>query len=102
RLGSRTVHHLAAYGLGSPFPEDSKRCAALSTFWATVAPDITRGMSIAPGNADLRHTVAPLTDEEIGQVGSLPWDGNPGPKVVSINNQLFAECASFMHVDYVQ
>lgn len=101
KRGNRSIHHLAAYGLGSPFPEDSKLCAALSTFWATVAPDITRGMSIAPGNPDLRHTVAPLTDEEIGQVGSLPWDGNPGPKIVSINGQLFAECASFLHVDYV-
>ncbi len=102
KRGTRKVHHLAAYGLGSPFPEDSKLCAALGTFWATVAPDITRGMSIAPGNPNLRHTVAPLTDEEIGQVGSLPWDGNPGPKVVTIEGRQFAECASFLHVDYVQ
>lgn len=99
---SKKVHHLAAYGLGSPFPEDSKLCAALSTFWATVAPDITRGMSIAPGNANLRHTVAPLTDEETGQIGGLPWDGNPGPKLVSVDGQTFAECASFLHVDYVR
>ena len=28
--------HLAAYGLGSPFPEDSKLCAALSSFWPAV------------------------------------------------------------------
>jgi len=76
RRRNKTIHHLAAYGLGSPFPEDSKLCAALSTFWATVAPDITRGMSFTTGNSDLRHTVAPLTDEEIGQIGALPWDGN--------------------------
>jgi hypothetical protein len=98
----RPVHHLAAYGLGSPFPEDSKLCAALSTFWPSVAPDITRGMSIHTGNGSLRHTVAPLTDEEIGQVGTLPWDGNRGPQVVTIDGQLFAECESFLHVDYVQ
>jgi hypothetical protein len=102
KRGGHMVQHLAAYGLGSPFPEDSKLCAALSTFWATVAPDITRGMSISPGNQDLRHTVAPLTDEEIGQIGSLPWDGNPGPRVISIGSQQFAECASFFHVDYVR
>lgn len=97
-----SIHHLAAYGLGSPFPEDSKLCAALSTFWPAVAPDITRGMSVSSGNQGLRHTVAPLTDEEIGQLGVLPWDGNAGPKVVTINGQAFAECASFLHVDYVQ
>jgi hypothetical protein len=102
KRGNRRVHHLAAYGLGSPFPEDSKLCAALSTFWPTVAPDITRGMSPSSGNANLRHTVAPLTDEEIGQMGSLPWDGNPGPKIILVNGQEFVECASFLHLDYVQ
>jgi hypothetical protein len=102
KKGNQRIHHLAAYGLGSPFPEDSKLCAALSTFWATVAPDITRGMSIHTGNPGLRHTVAPLTDDEIGQTGSLPWDGNPGPKLITLNGQEFAECASFLHIDYVQ
>jgi hypothetical protein len=36
--------------LGSPFPEDSKLCAALSTFWPAVAPDITRSLSTSTGN----------------------------------------------------
>ena len=102
RKGAKRIHHLAAYGLGSPFPEDSKLCAALSTFWATVAPDVTRGMSINSGNPGLRHTVAPLTDDEIGQAGVLPWDGNPGPKRITVNGQQFAECESFLHVDYVR
>lgn len=96
-----SIPHLSAYGLGSPFPEDSKLCAALSTFWPSVAPDISRGMEPNP-NPGLRATVAPLTDEEIGQVGDLPWDGNPGPKLVTINGQHFAECESFFHVDYIQ
>ena len=43
-----------------------------------------------------------MTDEEIGQVGDLPWDGIPGPKIVEVNGQQFAECASFLHVDYVE
>ncbi len=96
------IHHLAAYGLGSPFPEDSKLCAALSTFWPAVAPDATRGMSPSSGADELRSTVAPLTDEEIGQSGSLPWDGVAGPTVRTIGGQEFAECESFLHVDYVQ
>jgi hypothetical protein len=93
--------HLAAYGLGSPFPEDAKLCAALSTFWPAVAPDVYRTLSPHTGNARLRGTVAPLTDEEIGQVGSLPWDGVPGPRLVRVGDQDFAEMASFANADYV-
>jgi hypothetical protein len=95
------IMHLAAYGLGSPFPEDAKLCAALSTFWPAVAPDVYRTMSPHTGNSDFRGTVAPLTDEEIGQVGSLPWDGVPGPRLIQMNGQTFVEMASFLNVDYV-
>lgn len=96
------VQHLAAYGLGSPFPEDSKLCAALSTFWPTVAPDASRSMSPNSGNDQLRATVAPLTDEEIGQSGSLPWDGVVGPKVSTFGGIEFLDCEKFLHVDYVR
>ena len=101
-VGNARVQHLAAYGLGSPFPEDSKLCAALSTFWPAVAPDASRSMSPNTGNARLRATVAPLTDEEIGQVGSLPWDGVIGPKVSTFNGTDFLDCEKFLHVDYVK
>ncbi|HKY87896.1 MAG TPA: hypothetical protein VJL90_14145 [Pseudorhodoplanes sp.] len=93
------IVHLAAYGLGSPFPEDVKLCAALSTFWPAVAPDVYRTMSMHAGNS--WGTVAPLTDEEIGQVGSLPWDGVSGPKIVQVDGKSVVEMASFAHVDYV-
>ena len=96
------VQHLAAYGLGSPFPEDSKLCAALSTFWPAVAPDASRSMSPNTGNPGLRATVAPLTDEEIGQVGSLPWDGVVGPKMSTFGGVEFLDCEKFIHVDYVK
>ncbi|HZA25588.1 MAG TPA: hypothetical protein VFA32_23825 [Dehalococcoidia bacterium] len=90
------VSHLAAYGLGSPFPEDSKLCAALSTFWPAVAPDAGRSFSrVLP-------TVSPLTDEEIGRTGLLPWDGVPGPRLVQADGEEVAEYASFDHVDYVE
>ena len=89
------VEHLAAYGLGSPFPEDAKLCAALSTFWPAVAPDAGRSFSrVSP-------TVSPLTDEELGSVGALPWDGVQGPRVVTVRGKEKAEYASFDHVDYV-
>jgi len=93
--------HLAAYGLGSPFPEDAKLCAALSTFWPAVSPDVYRTMSLHTGNLNLRGTVAPLTDEEIGQVGNLPWDGVSGPKIVTDGPNRFVEMASFLNTDYV-
>ncbi len=92
------VEHLAAYGLGSPFPEDSKLCAALSTFWPAVAPDAARTFSPNPS----WPTVSPLTDEEIGQVGNLPWDGVPGPKVVVNNGKVLVEYTDFAHADYVE
>ncbi|MFO1002898.1 MAG: hypothetical protein U0936_21415 [Planctomycetaceae bacterium] len=95
------VEHLAAYGLGSPFPEDSKLCAALSSFWPAVAPDVTRTMDTAQ-HANLSGTVIPMTDAEIGQIGGLPWDGVPGPVVVVDSGRTFAEFNSFVHADYVR
>jgi hypothetical protein len=87
--------HLAAYGLGSPFPEDSKLCAALATFWPAVAPDSARTYS------DVFPTVAPLTDEEIGSTGQLPWDGVTGPRVAP-GTQDKVDYADFEHVDFVR
>lgn len=102
RVSGAQVQHLAAYGLGSPFPEDAKLCAALSTFWPAVAPDASRAMSPNTGNPGLRATVAPLTDEEIGQVGGLPWDGVVGPKISTFGGVEFLDCEKFLHVDYVK
>jgi hypothetical protein len=98
---TKAVPHMAAYGLGSPFPEDAKLCSALSAFWPAVAPDSTRTMD-PPPNARLRSSTSPLTDEEIGRIGNLPWDGVPGPKVVVVGGQEFADYAAFMRTDYVR
>ncbi len=88
--------HLAAYGLGSPFPEDAKLCAALSTFWPAAAPDATRGLEPFLTSS----TVSPLTDDEIGSTGNLPWDGIAGPRVVTENGLEFAVYADFNYADY--
>ncbi len=90
------VDHLAAYGLGSPFPEDAKLCAALSTFWPAVAPDAAR--TFEP-NASW-PTVSPLTDEEIGQTGDTSWDGMSGPRFLEAENQV--ECTAMDYSDYVE
>ncbi|MBT9318007.1 hypothetical protein [Leptothoe spongobia] len=77
--------HLASYGLGSPFPEDAKLCAALSTFWPAVAPDTERTFfGDQSSSATGTGTVCPLTDEENGATpGSVSWDGLRGPRVLS-------------------
>lgn len=98
--GAGGADHLAAYGLGSPFPEDAKLCAALSTFWPAVAPDVFRTFVNVIGNSN--GTIAPLTDEEIGQSGTLPWDGIAGPREIMVNGQLFIEFAAFLNADYVR
>jgi hypothetical protein len=90
------VEHLASYGLGSPFPEDSKLCAALSTFWPSVAPDAAR--TFEPGFP----TVSPLTDEEIGQTGTRAWDGVAGPRLTRSGNQDAVEYPAIEATDYVQ
>ena len=87
------VTHLAGYGLGSPFPEDSKLCAALSSFWPAVAPDAGRSFS------QVFPTATPLTDAEIGSVGDLPWDGVAGPRALGDD---VVEYAAFDFVDYVR
>ena len=92
------TEHLASYGLGSPFPEDAKLCAALSTFWPGVAPDAAR--TFEP-NIDW-PTVCPLTDEEIGITGNNPWDGIMGPKIVQIGNRDYVEITRFDYGDYVE
>ena len=94
---SRGVEHLAAYGLGSPFPEDSKLCAALSTFWPAVAPDATRSFQPNP-SGESWPSVSPLTDTEIGIEGNLPWDGIHGPRYVLKDNEV--EYSEYDHADY--
>ena len=73
----------ANYGLGSPFPEDAKLCAALNSFWPAAAPDVGRTFG--------RMTALPLLDEELGMHPQHPkvlagaatsapgWDNEFGP-----------------------
>ncbi len=43
-----------------------------------------------------------MTDEEIGSLGELPWDGVAGPKAFQADGTEVVEYASFDHVDYVR
>jgi hypothetical protein len=99
-----------AYGLGSPFPEDSKLCAALNSFWPAVAPDSSRTYGLRPAGS-LLFTSIPLLDSELGYhpkhprvlagevAESLGWDGDHGPffetknkkEVVNASNPIRAD-----------
>jgi hypothetical protein len=90
------VTFLTNYGLGSPFPEDSMLCAALSSFWPAAAPDVTR--TFAPS---LRYaTVTPLPDEVIGLGESPPWDGIKGP-VIDADKKV-VDYTALAYGDYVR
>jgi len=90
------VTFLTTYGLGSPFPEDAKLCAALSSFWPAVAPDITRTFEPSARYA----TATPLPDEAIGLDSADPWDGIRGPQVD--RDKKVVEYNSLSYADYVQ
>ncbi|CAG9226329.1 conserved hypothetical protein [Paraburkholderia sabiae] len=90
------VSFLANYGLGSPFMEDTKLCAALSAFWPAAAPDITR--TFAPGRSYVTST--PLTDEVIGLGAEPPWDGVMGPTVHEAEK--YVDYKALAYGDYVE
>jgi hypothetical protein len=98
--------YFTAYGLGSPFPEDAKLCAALNSFWPAVAPDAARTFNWTP-------TAIPLLDGELGyhphhpavtagQVAShRGWDGEYGPFFENTADGLHVNYASIDRSDYV-
>ena len=94
------TEHLASYGLGSPFPEDTKLCAALSAFWPSVAPDAGRSFWWERFRG-VYPTVCPLTDEEIGKDDIPPWDGLKGPKQITKDGRFLVEYLKIEYVDYV-
>ena len=100
---------LAGYGLGSPFIEDAKICAAFGAYWPGVAPDSTR--QYAPdkkigGVVYPYPTIAPLTDEEIGSAPLesgqfMPWDGVRGPRPATFQGRQVAAYVDVTRVDYI-
>lgn len=98
RDSTNEIDHLAAYGLGTPFPEDAKLCAALSSFWPAVAPDITCVYwPTAQESIAGQRTIVPLTDDEVGAIGGAQgWDGDHGPRFDPANDMV-----TYKEIDYV-
>ncbi|WP_232442226.1 hypothetical protein [Burkholderia ubonensis] len=59
--GNRRRTFLATFGLGSPFAEDIKLCAASNSFWPAVSPDASRTFNRADA-----PTAIPMLDHELG------------------------------------
>ena len=93
------VEHLAAYRLGSPFPEDAKLCAALSSFWPAVAPDSAQ--SFEPGGG-AGPTIKPMLDQEVGKNGSIAWDGVTPPRKYIVNDAPHIAYQAFLYADYTE
>jgi hypothetical protein len=87
KKSSNGIYHLANYGLGSPYPEDTLICAAFGAFWPGAVPDVSR--FFAP---DSYPSTTPILDSQ------AEWDGNPLP--TTKNN--IARYKSFGYADYVR
>lgn len=105
--------YLVSHGLGSPFIEDAKLCAALGSYWPGVAPDATREYQpdkMLSGISYPWPTAVPFTDEEIGMVAvaegrlkgrRLSWDGVAGPRRTTFQNKPVVEYQDEQRVDYI-
>ncbi len=105
---TRNKLHYAAYGLGSPFPEDAKLCAALNSYWPAVAPDASRTF-----NYQFSPTAIPMLDGELGYHPDHPrvragisksaegWDGEYGPFLETVQGTECVNYASGERSDYV-
>ncbi|MGJ1508174.1 hypothetical protein [Sphingobacterium siyangense] len=110
----------ATFGLGSPFPEDMKLCAAANGMWPVTSPDAGRtfqgGLEAISVYNRKPSTSIPLMDEEIGyhkdspyvrdfkNNESLGWDGEQGPFIQKIPQEpgkCFVNFTDIARADYV-
>jgi len=106
---------MVSYGLGSPFPEDAKLCAALNSFWPAAAPDSSRTYGYRPPKLNkalrLLPTAFPLLDSELGYhdkhprviagevVSNVGWDGDFGPYILKVSGMKFVNASNPLRAD---
>lgn len=99
---------LTSFGLGSPFPEDAKLCAALASYWPAASPDNGRTF----GNERPFANQLPMLDEELGfhprhervkagEQSYRGWDGEYGPFFEKVGSQLHVNYVAIERSDYV-
>ncbi len=98
----------ATFGLGSPFLEDVKLCAAANAYWPAASPDAGRTFHRSP-------TAIPMLDGELGYHprhpdcpevargtgGTRGWDGEQGPFLEQADQRRVVNYADIMRSDYV-
>lgn len=117
--GNSSHIYLTTKGLGSPFPEDMKLCAAMNGMWAAASPDAARtfqGSVFTNQYAVYRRnpTAIPLMDDEIGYHKNSPyndfkkvkeetfgWDGEQGPYLVKDETGVRVNFTDLGRADYV-
>ena len=103
-LFSAAYYHTA--GLGAPFLEDVKLCAAANGMWPAASPDAARTFKRKT------RTALPLTDQELGlspesvlvqngEAETVGWDGEYGPYFTYSDNKLVVNYASIERSDYL-
>jgi hypothetical protein len=114
--GNADNPYFSTSGLGSPFPEDMKLCAAANGMWPVASPDAGRTFQ---GSLDKfpilgrPNTSIPLLDVELGIHEKSPyvtenghkvtygWDGEQGPFLIFLNNRLFVNYTDINSADYI-
>lgn len=110
--GSTDVY-LSTEGLGSPFVEDMKLCAAANGMWPASSPDAARTYQGSLDPWSRNPTAIPLLDDEIGMHKNSPaglsmkketfgWDGVQGPFLERINGKWKVNFADMGRADVVQ
>lgn len=114
--GEQTNPFLSTFGLGSPFPEDMKLCAAANGMWPVSSPDAGRTFqgSLTPILGKRPNTAIPLMDSEIGlhrrsphvsdyhAAESYGWDGEQGPFLEVKECMTFVNYTDIERADYLQ
>ena len=104
-LCSSPYYHTS--GLGAPFLEDVKLCAAANGMWPAASPDAARTFKRKT------RTALPLTDEELGiapkaafaqngRISKRGWDGEYGPFIFMVDDKPAVNYASIDRSDYIR
>ncbi len=106
--------YLSTRGLGSPFAEDMKLCAAMDGMWPAASPDAARTYQ---GSLDVEYrnpASIPLLDTEIGlhkdspackslkMPESLGWDGEQGPFLQRKEGHVLVNFTDLASADYIE
>lgn len=116
--GTKGTAYLSTRGLGSPFIEDMKLCAAMNGMWAVASPDTARVFqgTITKDDSEwyANPTAIPLLDNELGFHPSSPasyeakhkwpagWDGEQGAFLQFYSNYWHVNFTDLGRADYVQ